>query len=209
MYVANSPVITRDYREVKNLKAIQTDPETIALKGSDKLYRNNGTGKFEVVSLQAGILPDLGFGLNAQVGDLNDDNWPDVYVSNDFEIPGFAYINIGDGTFSDRVKDIVKHTSYYSMGSDIGDINNDGLNDMVVLDMSPEDYVRSKTTMAMISIEKFQKMVNNDYHYQYMHNVLQLNNGNNTYTEIGQMANIASTDWNWSALLADYDLDGL
>lgn len=208
VYIANSPVITRDYRKVKDLKAVQKDPETIALKGSDKLYRNNGAGNFEDVSLQAGILPDIGFGLNALVGDLNDDGWPDVYVSNDFEIPDFAYINNGDGTFSERVKDIVKHTSYYSMGSDIGDINNDGLNDMVVLDMSPEDYVRSKTTMAMTSIEKFRKMVDNDYHFQYMHNMLQLNNGNNTYSEIGLMGNIAHTDWSWSVLLADYDLDG-
>ncbi|MCM4157039.1 VCBS repeat-containing protein [Gramella sp. AN32] len=208
VYIANSPVITRDYREIKDLKAVQTDPKTIALKGSDKLYRNNGSGKFEDISIQAGIMPDIGFGLNALVGDLNQDGWPDIYVSNDFEIPDFAYINNGDGTFSERVKDIAKHTSYYSMGSDIGDINNDGLNDIIVLDMSPEDYVRSKTTMAMTSIDKFQKMVANEYHYQYMHNVLQLNNGNNTYSEIGLMGNIAHTDWSWSALLADYDLDG-
>jgi len=208
VYIANSPVITRDYRKVKDLKAVQKDLKTIALKGSDKLYRNNGADHFEDVSFQAGILPDIGFGLNAQVGDLNQDGWPDVYVSNDFEIPDFAYINNGDGSFTDRAKDITKHTSFYSMGSDIADINNDGLNDMVVLDMSPEDYVRSKTTMAMTSIEKFGKMIANDYHYQYMHNVLQLNNGNNTYSEIAQMGNIANTDWSWSALLADYDLDG-
>ncbi len=118
-----------------------------------------GMETFKDVSVSAGILPDLGFVLNAQVGDLNNDGWPDVYVSNDFISPDFAYINNKDGTFSEGRNDLFKHISYYSMGSDIADINNDGYTDMMVLDMSPEDYVRSKTTMSMMSADRFDEMV--------------------------------------------------
>lgn len=208
VYITNSPVITKDYRSIKDLKAVQTNPQTIALKGSDKLYRNTGNGKFIDVSISAGILPDMAFGLNAQVSDLNNDSWPDIYVSNDFDMPDFVYVNNGDGTFSEGRNELLKHMSFYSMGSDIADIDNDGFMDIMTLDMSPEDYVRSKTTMAMNSIDKFQQMVDNDYHYQYMHNMLQVNNGNGTYSEIAQIAGVAHTDWSWSVLLADFDLDG-
>ena len=154
------------------------------------------------------FLPDSGFGLNPQVADLNNDGWLDVYVSNDFETPDFAYINNGDGTFTDQRETIVKHMSFYSMGSDVADINNDGFNDLVVLDMNPEDYIRSKTTMSMTPLDKFAEMVEKGYHYQYMHNMLQLNNDNGTFSEIANMAGIANTDWSWAPLLADFDLDG-
>ena len=143
------------------------------------------------MSLEAGILPDLGFGLNAQVGDLNNDGWPDIYVSNDFIAPDFAYVNNGDGTFSEQRNELFKHISYYSMGSDIADINNDGFSDLLVLDMSPDDYVRSKTTMSMMSIERFQEMIDMDHHHQYMHNVMQINNGNGTFSEIANMSGLA------------------
>ena len=208
LYVVNSPVVTRDYRQIKDLKKVQKDPKTIALKGHDKLYKNNGKGKFIDISLKAGILPDVAFGLNAQISDLNNDGWLDIYVSNDFDMPDFAYINNGDGTFTEGRNKLFKHLSFYSMGSDIADIDNDGLMDILTLDMSPEDYIRSKTTMAMNSTTTFQQMVDNDYHYQYMHNMLQVNNGNGTFSEISQLAGIANTDWSWSVLLADYDLDG-
>ena len=208
VYIVNTPIVTRDYRKVHNLDSIQKDPQTILLKGSDKLYQNNGTGHFTDVSLEAGILPERGFGLNAQISDMNQDDLPDIYVSNDFETPDFVYLNNGDGTFSESRDTLLKHMSYYSMGSDVGDINNDGLNDLIVLDMSPEDYVRSKTTMAMTSISKFREMIDKNYHHQYMHNVLQLNNGNGTFGEVSQMAGVAKTDWSWTPLLADFDLDG-
>lgn len=209
LYIANAPATFELSSKILDLKKVQTDSlSTNSFKGSDKLYNNDGNGFFTDVSIHAGILPDLGFGLNAQIGDLNQDGWPDIYVSNDFIGPDFAYLNNKDGTFSEGRNTLFKHISYYSMGSDIGDINNDGLSDMVVLDMSPEDYIRSKTTMAMMPIDRFNKMIKNNHHHQYMHNVLQLNNGNGTYSEIAHLSGIAKTDWSWSCLLADFDLDG-
>ena len=208
VYISNTPDFEDRAAEILDLKLVQKDPETIEKKGLDKLYNNDGQGHFTDVSLQAGILPDIGFGLNPQVGDLNGDGWLDIYVCNDFRIPDFAYINNGDGTFHEGRDQLVKHMSFNSMGSDFADINNDGLMDLYTLDMNPEDYVRSKTTMGMTPIDRFEKMVQMDYHYNYMHNMLQINNGNGTYREIAQMAGVANTDWSWACLLADFDLDG-
>ncbi|MDO6761292.1 VCBS repeat-containing protein [Tamlana sp. 2_MG-2023] len=207
VYISNTPDMTTK-TEVLDLKAIQTDPETIARKGSDKLYNNDGTGHFTDVSTKSGIMPDLGFGLHPQVGDLNNDGWLDIYVCNDFNMPDFVYINNQDGTFSEKRNETVKHMSFNSMGGDMADINNDGLEDILTLDMNPQDYIRSKTTMGMTSIPEFEKMVASNYHYQYMHNMLQLNNGNGTFSEISQLAGIGNTDWSWAILSADFDLDG-
>ncbi len=207
VYVSNTPDITGKVKIV-DLENVQKDKKNLKLKGSDRLYANDGTGHFTDVSDTAGILPDIGFGLNPQVGDLNNDGWMDIYVCNDFSVPDLVYINNQDGTFRDAKDELFKHMSFNSMGSDISDINNDGLLDLMTLDMNPEDYIRSKTTMAMTSTEKFEKMVANGYHHQYMHNMLQLNNGNNTYSEIGNLSGIANTDWSWSILSADFDLDG-
>lgn len=207
LYVVNTPLNRGISNKIFNLKQISTSSRTAQYKSSDQLYRNEG-GKFKNVSIDAGILPDLGFGLNAQVGDLNNDGWLDIYVSNDFVGPDFAYINNGDGTFTDKRNEYFKHMSHFSMGSDIADINNDGHSDIVVADMSSNDYVRSKTTMAMMPIERFVTMTENNYHHQYMHNVLQLNNGNSTFSEIAQFSGVAQTDWSWATLLADFDLDG-
>jgi len=209
VYIANAPANFELTSKVLNLENVQADNNALALKGGDKLFQNQGDGTFTDVSQKAGILPDLGFGLHPQVGDLNGDGWLDVFVSNDFIGPDFAYINQQDGTFKEGRNELFKHISYYSMGADFADVNNDGLAELFVLDMSPEDYVRSKTTMAMMPIDRFWNMVENDHHYQYMHNVLQKNNGNGTYSELGYLSGIAKTDWSWSALLADFDLDGL
>ncbi len=209
VYIANAPSGFGLSGKIIDLEKIQQSEETNTFRSSDKLYNNDGHGHFIDVSIEAGILPDLGFGLNAQVGDLNNDGWPDIYVSNDFIAPDFAYINNGDGTFSEQRNELFKHISYYSMGSDIADINNDGFSDLLVLDMSPDDYIRSKTTMSMMSIDRFQEMIDKNHHHQYMHNVMQLNNGNGTFSEIANMSGLAKTDWSWSSLIADFDLDGL
>lgn len=208
VYISNTPDFEDKAETVVDLVAAQSDPRTISMKGYDKLYNNDGTGHFTDVSIEAGILPDIGFGLNPQVGDLNNDGWLDIYVCNDFRIPDFAYLNNGDGTFREGRNELLKHMSFNSMGSDIADVNNDGLPDLFALDMNPADYVRSKTTMAMTSLELFADMVQKDYHHQYMHNMLQINNGNGTFREIANFSGVANTDWSWSCLLADFDLDG-
>ncbi|NJB35207.1 VCBS repeat-containing protein [Croceivirga sp. JEA036] len=207
VYIANTPDIT-GRTKILDLDQVESDPETKKLLGSDRLYQNDGTGHFTDVSEKAGLRIDLGFGLNPQVGDLNSDGWPDIYVCNDFNVPDLAYVNNGDGTFTESRDQLFKHMSFNSMGSDMADVNNDGFLDLLTLDMNPEDYIRSKTTMAMTSIASFEEMVAQGYHYQYMHNMLQLNNGNGSFREISKMAGIANTDWSWSILSADFDLDG-
>lgn len=139
-------------------------------KESDRLYKNDGAGHFTDVSEEAGLQFDIGFGLNPQVGDLNNDGWPDVYVNNDFNVPDPAYVNNGNGTFTESRDKLFKHISFNSTGSDMADLNNYGLSDLMTLDMNPEDNVRSKITMAMTSIPQFELMVEKGYHHQYMHN---------------------------------------
>jgi len=208
VYISNSPDITGKSK-IQNLSISQNNSKNLELKGCDKLYNNDGTGHFTDVSRKANLHFDIGFGLNPQVSDLNNDGWLDIYVCNDFDYPDLAYINNGNGTFTESRDTLFKHMSYNSMGSDFVDINNDGLFDLITLDMNPEDYIRSKTTMAMTPLSKFESMVDNGYHYQYMHNMLQVNNGNGTFSEIANMSGIANTDWSWSILSADFDLDGL
>lgn len=208
LFVCNTPDFWNKSSEVVDLRMVQTAAETIAQKGSDRLYNNNGNGKFTDVSEKSGIKPDIGFGLNPQIGDLNNDGWLDIYVCNDFRIPDFVNINNGDGTFREGRNELMRHMSFNSMGSDIADVNNDGLFDLYTLDMNPEDYVRSKTTMAMTDPALFAEMLDKDYHHQYMHNMLQINNGKGSFSEIANMAGVANTDWSWSSLIADFDLDG-
>ncbi len=209
VYISNAAdIVSRNQSEVVDLDKLQKDPKTITLKGSDRLYNNDGTGHFTDVSLKSGIKPETAFGLNPEVIDFNNDGWLDIYVNNDFNMPDFAYLNNGDGTFTEQSEKIVKHMSFNSMGGDIADINNDGFLDLMTLDMNPKDYIRSKTTMGMTSISMFEKMTSSGYHYQYMHNMLQLNNGNGTFSEISKMADIGDTDWSWAMLSADFDLDG-
>lgn len=173
---------------------------------SDQLFRNDGQ-RFTNVTRIAGI-ENKAWGLSASIGDFNNDNLPDVYVTNDFLEPDFLYINQGDGTFKDEILERFKHISANSMGSDFADINNDLQPDLIVLDMLAEDHARSKENMATMSTENFNAVVNAGYHHQYMSNMLQLNNGDGTFSEIGQLSGIAKTDWSWAPLIADFDNDG-
>jgi hypothetical protein len=176
--------------------------------GGDKLYRNDG-GRFVDVSEHAGIFgSEIGFGLGVAVSDVNRDGWPDIYVSNDFFERDYLYINNRDGTFREVLDRQMPYISYFSMGLDIADINNDGWPDIYVTDMLPEDDRRLKLTVAFESWDNYQTKLQNGYHHQFMRNMLHLNNGNGTFSDIGQLAGIARTDWSWSALLADFDLDG-
>jgi len=174
---------------------------------TDQLYRNNGDQTFTDVSAQAGILIE-GFGLGVQVCDLNDDNWPDIYVSNDFITNDLAYVNNQDGTFSNRAGQYFKHETYNAMGNDVADINNDGLVDIVEVDMLPEDNLRWKITIVGNNYDEFENGLKFGYEPQYIRNTLQLNNGNGTFSEIGYLAGIEATDWSWGPLLTDFDNDG-
>ncbi|MGP1992964.1 VCBS repeat-containing protein [Zobellia laminariae] len=207
-YVSNAPMEASIIKTNLELDYFYNNPRTLLAKGSDRLYENNGNGHFVDVSEKAGLVYDLGHGLNPMVADLNGDQWLDIYVSNDFDAPDLVYINNGDKTFTESGAKMFKHMSLNSMGNDVADINNDGFPDLMTLDMNPEDYIRSKTTMGMTPLSEFEDMVRNGYHYQYMHNMLQMNNGNGTFSEIGNLAGIANTDWSWSLMMADFDLDG-
>jgi len=179
-------------------------------KSQDKLFRNDSdSGRlfFTDVSKQAGILTE-GWGLGIVVCDLNLDGYPDIYVTNDFLSNDHLYINNQDGTFTNKIKDFFKHTEYNGMGVDIADINNDGLNDILAVDMMPDDNLRQKAMFSNIGYSKFQLNLKQGYQPQYVRNTLQLNNGNDTFSEIGCMSGIYATDWSWSALMADFDNDG-
>ncbi|MFK7979256.1 MAG: VCBS repeat-containing protein [Saprospiraceae bacterium] len=171
------------------------------------LYQNNN-GKFTDVTEAAGLLkPSFGLGLVAS--DINDDGWIDIYVANDYYLPDALYINRKDGTFSDDIKSKTKQVSFYGMGADIADLNNDGLQDIFVLDMASQDHYRAKTLMASMSTDNFNMLVNNfKYPHQYMFNSLQMNTGIGQFTNTAQMAGISKTDWSWAGLMVDWDNDG-
>ena len=172
---------------------------------SDQLFRNDGS-YFTNVSKVAGI-QNKAWGLSAAIGDFNQDSWPDIYVCNDFSQPDFLYLNDGKGHFSDSLSGYFNHISMNSMGSDLADINNDQLPDLMVLDMSAKDHIRSKTNMPSMDTDQFYELVSAGYHYQYMTNVLQLNQGTG-FSDISNMAHVAKTDWSWAPLLTDFDNDG-
>jgi len=182
-------------------------------KSYDKLYRNNGDGSFSDVSVDAGILQKTGFGLGVAVNDINRDGWPDIYVSNDITPDDVLYINNRDGTFTDKAKKYLKHTSYAGMGIDISDFNNDGWPDILQVDMMPPDLNNRKKMSYGVNYEHFRNKIKQGYHYSYTKNTLQLNNGidsvgNLVYSEIGRLSGIAYTGWSWSGLFGDYDNSG-
>lgn len=173
-----------------------------------KLFRNNDN-YFTEISKEAGLAGSpLTYGLGAGIADINMDGWQDIYVSNDYSAPDNLYINNGDGTFTDQIQSSLGHISLYSMGTDISDINNDGLPDIYTLDMLPEDNKRQKLLFSPDNYEYYQMFVRVGFHNQYMRNMLHLNNGNGTFSEIGQLAGVSNTDWSWAPLFADYDNDG-
>jgi hypothetical protein len=191
------------------------NPSPIVSDGSavntDRLYRNDqveeaGHPVFTNISKEAGILHE-GYGLGVSLADMNEDGWTDLYVTNDYLTNDHLYINNRDGTFSDRILEYFKHTSHFAMGNDVGDINNDGWMDVVAVDMLPEDHYRRKLMFGATQYNKFYYAVNHGYTHQYMRNTMQLNNGNGSFSEIGQMAGIYKTDWSWAVLLADFDND--
>jgi len=201
MYLVNHRYDFKNNSKISS--EIQRDIQELT---SDQLFRNDGSS-FTKTSKEAKIL-NKAWGLSASIGDFNNDDWPDIYVANDYLEPDMLYINNKDGTFKNEVLQRMKHISFNSMGSDFADINNDSKPDLIVLDMLAEDHSRGKENMATMSTSNFNSMVNIGYHRQYMSNVLQLNKGHGNYRDIGQLAGITQTDWSWAPLIADFDNDG-
>ena len=179
----------------------------------NRLYRNDG-GHFTDVSEQAGINGSgLNFGLSVSISDVNGDGWPDIYTTNDYTERDFLYLNNHNGTFREVLDKAAGHISEFAMGSDIADYNNDGLPDIVALDMSPEDNHRKKLLRGADPYDEYMRRVEHGMHSQVMRNTLQLNRGVDSsgmplFSEVGQLAGVASTDWSWASLFADFDNDG-
>ena len=176
-------------------------------RSNDRLFRNEGNGKFQEVTLEAGILIE-GYGLGLAINDFNNDMYPDIYVSNDFLFDDILYINNQDGTFSDQSRQYLKHTSVFGMGVDVQDFNNDILPDIVQVDMLPKDNYRQKKVLGPMAFDFFNKAIKEGYSKQYMRNSLQLNQAETGFSEIGQFAGVDDTDWSWGPLFADYNSDG-
>jgi len=212
MYLLNHSVqeyagFSRNLSELKNRKNKEY---------GDRLYQNNlfleggeMIGRFHDVTDAAGIQSTvLGFGLGVAVADVNGDAWPDIYVSNDYNEEDYLYINQQDGTFENEVTSRLDQSSLFSMGSDIADMNGDGLPDIVSLDMLPSDHQRIQMTSGSDNYAKKQALYASGFHLQSMRNMLHINNGDGTFSEVGQLSGISNTDWSWACLIEDYDLDG-
>lgn len=201
-------VLNNSYRPIEAFGFNRHLRNTRDLKGGHRLYRNDG-GKFVDVSEQAGIYgSEIGFGLGLTVGDLNNDGWMDMYVSNDFFEHDYMYINQRNGTFKEVADDALGHMSLSSMGSDMADVNNDGMLDVFATDMLPEDDYRLKTTTKFDDYDVYNAKLKNDFHHQFTNNCLQLNNGDGTFSEVAQLAGVEATDWSWGALSFDFNNDG-
>jgi hypothetical protein len=187
---------------------LRNERATRSRDGGHRLYRNDGT-RFTDVTEAAGIhSPEIAFGLGVGVADLDRDGWPDLYVANDFFERDYVYRNRGDGTFEDVAERAMPVMSYFSMGMDIADADNDGWPDVYTTDMLPETERRLKTVASYESYDVYRAKVRNGYHHQSMRNMLQRNNGDGTFSDVGRQSGVAATDWSWSALFLDADLDG-
>ncbi len=203
LYLLNHAVHTQDSYGKAELR-LKRNYQT-----GDKLLRNDN-GKFTEVSEEAGIYGGInGYGLGVAISDFNQDGYPDIYVGNDFHEDDYYYLNNGDGTFSESLKEHFGHISRFSMGNDVADINHDGLPDMISLDMLPEDEIPLKSSEGDDNIQTQKLRIEQyGYHYQFTRNMLYVNQTDGNYMETALMSGVAATDWSWSALFADYDQDG-
>ncbi len=175
---------------------------------SGNLYLNKGNNTFSEISQQVGLIKPA-FGLGLITADLNHDGWIDIYVANDYFIPDHFFLNNQKGGFVDDINNRTNHVSFYSMGADAADFNNDGLLDLGVVDMTPDDHIRSKVMMASMDVPTFRNLTDTlNFQSQYMFNALQVNSGFGYFSEIGLLAGVAKTNWSWAALFADFDNDG-
>lgn len=207
MYLANYPI---SHPSTSNM-IYKHRMKKVSDKESDKLYRNDN-GKFIDISEEAGV-KNYSLSLGIVASDLNNDGWKDIYVSNDYSLPDFMYLNNQDGTFREVIKEATSQTSFYGMGIDIADINNDGFLDIFQVDMDSNNNRRQKANMASMNPQLFSETVYNGFHYQYMHNCMQLNSGLikdgiPKFSNISRLTGTSSTDWSWGPLFADFDNDG-
>lgn len=203
MYLLNHAVHSEQYfgnAAIRNKRSYEC---------GDKLFQNNN-GKFVNVSEQAGIFGGAnGYGLGIAVSDFNLDGNPDIYICNDFHEDDYYYLNNGDGTFTESLKSHFGHTSRFSMGVDVADVNHDGFPDILTLDMLPENEKVLKSSLGDDNAQMLKMRTEKlGYHYQYTRNMLQINQGGNNFTETALMSGVAATDWSWSTIFADYNQDG-
>ncbi|KPM32751.1 ASPIC/UnbV domain protein [Croceitalea dokdonensis DOKDO 023] len=207
---SNIPVSSLGYAEQREVRAQDWEGVPHIFRGVGDMLLRNDNGKFVDVSEDAGIYGSLiGFGLGVLVTDINNDLYPDIYVSNDFYERDYLYINQKDGTFKEEIKKYTSHLSLSAMGIDIADINNDGHNDIFITDMLPEAEQRVKSVMEFEGYNVFDLKREKDFYQQYIQNTLQLNNGNGTFSEIAYYSGVDATDWSWAGLMFDMDNDGL
>ncbi|HEX6848920.1 MAG TPA: VCBS repeat-containing protein [Chitinophagaceae bacterium] len=211
-YILNNsfiPVNTLNYSNKRELRAEDWPVEDFVKGGGDKLLRND-SGHFTDVSKEANIYGSLiGFGLGVTVGDINDDHYPDLYISNDFFERDYLYVNQKNGTFKEELPQWMEHTSLASMGADLADINNDGYPDIFTTDMLPADDYRLKTTSSFDNYDVYHKKELLGFYRQFQQNALQVNNRNGKFKETAYFSGVAGSDWSWGALVFDADNDGL
>jgi enediyne biosynthesis protein E4 len=211
LFLLNHP---RDMHQANNVNlAYNKAGKLVAVMDTQRTYFSyryyvNNNNKFVDKTMKAG-LGTYAFGLSAVIDDFNNDGYPDIYTCNDYHQPDFLYINNKNGTFTNKFSDYFRHTSYSAMGSDYADINNDGFSDLMVVDMMAESIVRQKQLVGPGNYDNFNKRVDYGLGYQYVKNVLQLNNGNGSYSDISYLAGVPFTDWSWAPLIVDLDNDGL
>jgi enediyne biosynthesis protein E4 len=211
MFALNYPALRGETQDIKLTISkggkLEVAKEKLVPYQSDRFFENVN-GKFIDKTIKAGVV-DLSFGLSAILEDFNDDNYPDIYVCNDFAHPDALFINNKNGTYTNKINDYFNHTAFNSMGSDYADINNDGMSDLLVMDMLPEDNRRQKQLRHNQNYDTYEKMVKYNYGAQMVRNVVQLNNGKSKkYSDVAHLTGMAFTDWSWAPLIADFDNDG-
>jgi hypothetical protein len=202
-------LLNNSYQAIGSFNLTKNERPKRDVLGGDKLFQNQGN-HFVDVSEKAGIYGSIiGFGLGITVSDVNNDGWEDMYISNDFFERDYLYINQKNGTFKEQLTASIKSISGASMGADAADINNDGYNDIFVTEMLPKEYGRLKTVTTFEDWNKYQYNLKNDYYHQFTRNMLQVNNKNTTFSEVGRFSGVEASDWSWGALLFDMNNDGL
>ena len=205
MYLMNQPPPSFQM-ETLNYEKLRADISSGRLQTD--LFYENIENKFVEKTGEAGLV-NFGYRLGIAVGDINQDGYPDLYVCSDYDEADLMYMNLGNKSFKNSIHDQIGHISFSSMGIELVDINNDGLLDIYVVEMAPDDHFRAKNEMFPMSTSRFLDLVKHGFHHQYMYNTLQLNNGNGSFSEIAELAGLSKSDWSWAPLFFDIDNDGM